>query len=76
MASIVTPYTALHALIGYTARPDGIQLLFYVATLAIVSGIKTTCTTAADCTARGITLVAAPSIVWWNDVQPPRTTSP
>ena len=31
---------ALHALIGYTARPDGIQLLFYVATLAIVSGLK------------------------------------
>jgi len=45
-----------------------------IATAMIYS--KTTCTTATDCTARGITLVAAPSIVWWNDVQPPRTTSP
>lgn len=45
-----------------------------IATAMIYS--KTTCTTATDCTARGITLVAAPSIVWWNDMQPPRTTSP
>ena len=45
-----------------------------IATAMIYS--KTTCTTAADCATRGITLVAAPSIVWWNDMQPPRTTSP
>jgi len=27
---------ALHALIGYTARPSGIQLVFYLATMAII----------------------------------------
>jgi high-affinity iron transporter len=26
----------LHVLIGYTARPDGIQLVFYAATLALI----------------------------------------
>ena len=31
--------TFLHVLIGYTARPDGIQLLFYAATLAIIGGL-------------------------------------
>jgi high-affinity iron transporter len=30
---------ALHALIGYTAQPDGIQLLFYAATLAVIGGL-------------------------------------
>lgn len=28
----------LHTLVGYTARPSGIQLLFYVATLAVIGG--------------------------------------
>lgn len=27
-----------HTLVGYTARPSGIQLLFYVATLAVIGG--------------------------------------
>jgi high-affinity iron transporter len=27
---------ALHALVGYTARPSGIQLAFYLATLAAI----------------------------------------
>lgn len=29
----------LHTLIGYTARPSGIQLLFYVLTLGIILGL-------------------------------------
>jgi hypothetical protein len=45
-----------------------------IATAMIYS--KTLCTTTAACATKGITLVAAPSIVWWNDLQPPRTTSP
>lgn len=31
--------TLLHALIGYTARPDGIQLVFYVLTLTVIGGL-------------------------------------
>ena len=30
------PGTALHALVGYDARPSGLQLLFYVGTLALL----------------------------------------
>jgi hypothetical protein len=45
-----------------------------IATAMIFS--KTGCTTAAACTAQGLALVAAPSIVWWNDKQPPRTMVP
>jgi high-affinity iron transporter len=29
----------LHALVGYTARPSGIQLTFYVATAAVIAGM-------------------------------------
>ncbi|MCG6872201.1 MAG: FTR1 family protein [Gammaproteobacteria bacterium] len=29
----------LHILVGYIARPDGIQVLFYVATLALITGL-------------------------------------
>lgn len=45
-----------------------------IATAMIYS--KTLCTTSAACALKGITLVAAPTIIWWNDLQPPRTTSP
>jgi high-affinity iron transporter len=30
---------ALHALVGYVARPTGIQLLFYVSTLVLIAGL-------------------------------------
>lgn len=33
----------LHVLIGYTARPDGIQLLFYGATLLAIGGLMYLC---------------------------------
>ena len=52
----------------------GSQIAGSIITAMIYS--KTGCTTAAACTAQGTTLVAAPSIVFWNDLQPPRTTSP
>jgi high-affinity iron transporter len=29
----------LHALIGYVAAPDGIQILFYLATIGIIGGL-------------------------------------
>ena len=29
----------LHTLIGYTAQPAGIQIVFYVATLAVIGGL-------------------------------------
>lgn len=29
----------LHVLVGYTARPDGIQLLFYLVTLIVIGGL-------------------------------------
>ena len=29
----------LHTLVGYTARPDGIQVLFYLATLGVILGL-------------------------------------
>jgi high-affinity iron transporter len=29
----------LHTLIGYTAQPTGIQLLFYIATLLLIGGM-------------------------------------
>lgn len=29
----------LHVLIGYTARPEGIQLVFYIATISIIGGL-------------------------------------
>jgi high-affinity iron transporter len=33
------PGRVLHTLIGYTAQPAGIQLAFYVATLAVIGGL-------------------------------------
>lgn len=33
----------LHILVGYTARPDGIQLLFYAATLVAIGGLMYLC---------------------------------
>lgn len=29
----------LHALIGYVARPAGIQVIFYLTTLAVIGGL-------------------------------------
>lgn len=45
-----------------------------IATVMLYS--KTGCTTAAACTAQGLALVAAPSMFWWTDKQPPRTMVP
>jgi high-affinity iron transporter len=33
------PGQVLHALIGYVAEPAGIQILFYVATIALIGGL-------------------------------------
>lgn len=33
------PGQILHALIGYVSRPDGVQIVFYFATLAVIAGL-------------------------------------
>ena len=56
----------LHTLVGYVARPSGIQLLFYAATVLVVGGLtramapRTTVKTAAKATAK---MIAALGVV-------------
>jgi len=39
LSELSLPGQLLHVLIGYTARPAGIQLLFYLATLVVIGGL-------------------------------------
>ena len=39
LSETALPASVLHVLIGYTARPAGIQLVFYVATLVVIGSL-------------------------------------
>jgi len=58
----------LHVLVGYSARPDGIQLVFYVATLLVIGGLMRLYGTTVALKANGakpvLALLAAAGIVW------------
>ncbi|PCJ56890.1 MAG: iron permease [Rhodospirillaceae bacterium] len=59
----------LHVLVGYSARPDGIQLVFYVATLLVIGGLMRLYGTTANLKANGgakpvLALLAAAGMVW------------
>ncbi len=61
----------LHVLIGYSARPDGIQLVFYVATLLIIGGLMRLYGTTVALKANGngakpvLALLVAAGMVGW-----------